>query len=370
MDRRRYLALAATGVAGTLAGCLGGDGPARTWPMRGVDPANTGHHPDATGPTENVRGIWSENTGLVSRPVVDDGTVVVNTPEGLQGLEGDSGDQEWQIDASVSSLSIIEETIYGVASPGVVAVDPAEESLDLVSEVDGSHQLWATGTMTGLVSALDSESVTLAAVDLGTGSTDWSHEVQGWSIGCGVADGLVVVIEQRAEEIRALDLESGDEEWARDGSGSPEANPVIADGTVYVGGDGLTALDLATGTEKWRREIGPVNEPTIANGQVVVGGSVSGDLHSLDTDGDHRWEVWVGGTVMKPLVVQETVYAPTNSAVRAFDMDGRELWHEHAGDHGGTGEAAVVDETVYLSSLGTLAALQEGATPLEPPHTG
>jgi outer membrane protein assembly factor BamB len=96
-------------------------------------------------------------------------------------------------------------------------------------------------------------------------------------------------------------------------------SPVVVDGTVYAGGDGLFALDAADGSIEWRTMTDEtVYGPAIV-GETVYAGSSQGErsrVRAFDADeGTVRWsfEDRLKGPRFRPAIVtDETVYSTVN----------------------------------------------------------
>ena len=76
------------------------------------------------------------------------------------------------------------------------------------------------------------------------------------------------------------------------------ASPIVADGTVYVGGlDGiLYALDLETGKEKWSfRTEGEIRSSVCLGKSTILLNGGDGRLYALDFSGKLRWTFQTGG---------------------------------------------------------------------------
>lgn len=109
------------------------------------------------------------------------------------------------------------------------------------------------------------------------------------------ADGGVYV--SSGSDVYAVDAATGEQRWSFT-SGSDRTgttHPTVADSTVYFGtdhGDGrVYALDAATGHPRWKTTTGaPMRStPLMADGTLYVGGEKG--LHALDaTTGHQRWE--------------------------------------------------------------------------------
>ncbi|MEY7850152.1 PQQ-binding-like beta-propeller repeat protein [Natrarchaeobius sp. A-rgal3] len=114
--------------------------------------------------------------------------------------------------------------------------------------------------------------------------------------------------------VYALDAWTAEREWLFETGDGVESTPLVADGTVYVGctDDRLYALDAETGEEEWVFEAdGPIrSSPTVADGTVFVGES-NGRLLAVDAgDGQLTWEFPLESTTVSssPTVADGIVY--------------------------------------------------------------
>ncbi|WP_306052066.1 outer membrane protein assembly factor BamB family protein [Natronococcus wangiae] len=153
-----------------------------------------------------------------------------------------------------------------------------------------------------------------------------------------------VYLRTDAGELHALDAQDGALEWKRTALTltevpfEPQGTPAVADGTVYVTGNQLTALDAATGEVEWRVTFdgaASMASPTVAYETVYV--VADGSLCAVDAvDGSIVWERdTVGVEAVRPAdvpggrkeitenrafrptpvaVARETVYACTEAA--------------------------------------------------------
>lgn len=152
----------------------------------------------------------------------------------------------------------------------------------------------------------------VVCVDLATGATRWSRQVDDplrpWAFLRPATDGQRVYVGDVGRFV-ALDLQTGDEVWSRSDLGQREnltsfTHPVIAGGSLVVGFPGqqppLWGLDPVTGETRWPlgrsgRSIyqGPSEEIPIHLPQVVVSGL------STDPDGEDLYLVRLGATVQR-----------------------------------------------------------------------
>ncbi|MGW2552110.1 outer membrane protein assembly factor BamB family protein [Streptomyces sp. NPDC001635] len=139
---------------------------------------------------------------------------------------------------------------------------------------------WSMEVADGRVHASDGP--TLFALDAREGSDLWRLSMDGWVYSLK-ADRGTVVTGTRGGGVQAWEASSGQKLWEITGAQtdfeSPEAGPVVHDGTVYVWKDArLRALEARTGEERWSYPIGdaascggvPVRLTQAADGYVYV----------------------------------------------------------------------------------------------------
>ncbi|MET8632355.1 serine/threonine-protein kinase [Streptomyces sp. NPDC004680] len=139
---------------------------------------------------------------------------------------------------------------------------------------------WSMAVADGRVHASDGP--TLFALDARAGSDLWRLSMDGWVYSLK-ADRGTVVTGTRGGGVQAWEASSGQKLWEIAGAQtdfeSPEAGPVVHDGTVYVWKDArLRALEARTGEERWSYPIGdaascggvPVRLTQATDGHVYV----------------------------------------------------------------------------------------------------
>jgi outer membrane protein assembly factor BamB len=193
--------------------------------------------------------------------------------------------------------------------------------------LDGGGDATATGTdeptRTGTPTRTDTPTATETATPEPPDSieTDWpapAHD-PGVSNGTAAAAGPTT----RPAELWAVDL------------GAALSAPVVADGTVYVGGDGTVhALDARTGDRRWEQSVdGTAGDPWVRDGRVFV--PLDGSVAALDrADGT---VVWTEETPDRAafLVAPSGPYwlaGGDSPAVVALADDGTERWRTDIAD--------------------------------------
>jgi outer membrane protein assembly factor BamB len=200
------------------------------------------------------------------------------------------GTERWRHDLGeyASTPAVADGTVvYGAGTARVVAYDAASGTQRWQVDTDGDTT--AAPTVADGRVLVGTRAGTLYAFDLQDGSTTWAAELPGpVRRSVAVTDGSAVVPTE--EGLVAVDSE-GIREWTVDAiTGATE--PVIADGTVYLGeGRTVRALSLADGTERWSFEtrertytdvvLGGIRAaPTVTNGVVLVA-TQAGDVYAL-----------------------------------------------------------------------------------------
>ncbi|WP_162994022.1 outer membrane protein assembly factor BamB family protein, partial [Halalkalicoccus subterraneus] len=183
------------------------------WPTYRADVENTGHLPDASGPTD-PEVAWTAETGgaIYASPTVVDGTVYVGSyDDTLYALEAASGDEEWTFDAGGDVFSSV--TVEGAFA----YVGGFGDAVLALSVGDGEEaERFATNGDVGSSPAIVDDTVYV-----------------------GADDGTVYAL--------------GDNDWEVETGAEVVASPAVSDGRVFVGSfDGVFyALDAATGEELW-----------------------------------------------------------------------------------------------------------------------
>lgn len=323
-------------VTADAAGTAGNDGstfgnaPATDadWPEYGATGRNTGHNPDAAGPTDAVGTAWTFGTDATefstgASPAVVGDTVYVAGENTVYAVNATAGTERWRVDA--------DKPVGPAFHDGGVYV--ADE---------------------GRVRAVDAE----------TGARVWETDIGDRPVGSVTAvDGVIYVVTRTNDggsAVIALDAADGDVGWryAPDATLADAAPTVDPDagpnGTVYVGGAGLSAVDAATGRERWQYEVkGNVvpSAPAAADG-VVYAGDDEGRLYAVDTGGNEIWTTDVGDDrLLSPAVANGTVYVgmPRSDRFVGLDADtGATEWETNLPV--GLGAApSVASDTVYVT---------------------
>ncbi len=148
-----------------------------------------------------------------------------------------------------------------------------------------------------------------------------------------VADGTLYLV---GDTLRALGVENGETKWEispEDGQGSFWAAPTIREGTVYLanGHQRVHAIDAASGEKRWTAavDVGSYVTPRLDEDDeaVYVGGE--GHVSRLDAEtGERQWTHDLFGQVRQPVAVRRgVVYAVTEGGeLYALDEYGEGYW--------------------------------------------
>ena len=172
-----------------------------------------------------------------------------------------------------------------------------------------------------------------------------------------VADGSVYV---STEGLSAFDARTGEREWRVPDIDSAVA-PIVTEDTVYFAGRDLVAVNPRDGTVRWRAErdsdTRASRSPALADGRLFVPSVGRRTLRGYDAaTGEQRWIRSLGGdsSPSAPAVADGRVYV-TDAAKRlvSLDTDGRDLrvLAGGPGDGGVFTSPAVRGGTVYVGGL-------------------
>ncbi|HZU67801.1 MAG TPA: PQQ-binding-like beta-propeller repeat protein [Ktedonobacteraceae bacterium] len=190
----------------------------------------------------------------------------------------------------------------------------------------------------------------LQALDAQTGKFIWKSNIR--VLATAVANGVVYGTSDDGQ-LYALDAQTGTLIWSFSTGFTydPTPVPVVANGIVYFGEDGMYALNAQTGALIWKYSAGEVlGAPAIANGVVYFGDD---GMYALDAQtGALIWEFTPGGLVQSTAsVVNGVVYFGTRDQdVYALNAQtGTLIWKFSTGGII-LSTPAVANGTVYIGS--------------------
>ncbi|MET8011136.1 PQQ-binding-like beta-propeller repeat protein [Streptomyces sp. NPDC005271] len=234
---------------------------------------------------------------------------------------------------------------------------------------------WAMDVANGRIHASDGP--TLYALDTEDGAERWRLSTDGWVYSLKVDRGTVVT-GTRGGGVQAWEAANGELLWEMQGLQTdfetPEAGPVIHDGTVYVWSDArLRALEARTGAERWSYPVGdaascggvPLRLLSAPDGVVYV--SAGTRVLAIDiARGEVRWRFEAPAVFLcapayapGPAVTGGGIYiADYLGTVYALDAaNGRDRWRIATEARQSIEPVLVADGSVHLGSGGALYTL-------------
>lgn len=227
---------------------------------------------------------------------------------------------------------------------------------------------WSMAVAEGRIHASDGP--TLYALDATDGNDLWRVQTDAWAYSLK-ADRGTVVTGTRGGGVQGWEAANGEKLWELTGAQTdfetPEAGPVIHDGTVYVWQDArLKAFEARTGTERWSYPIGdaascggvPVRITQASDGYVYVAAGTR--VLAIDVLSGHvRWHFEAPAVFLSPPAfapgpavtgggVYLTDYLGTVYALDA--TDGRDRWRIATESRASTDPVLVADGHVHVGS--------------------
>lgn len=366
--RRAVLGAGVAGLAGTLAGCARpSGGVVDGWPLWRRDPGRTGYNPEGPGATGATM-VWSSRLGEAGGPPIVMNAGLYLTGESVTAIDRFTGRTRWRhplFFATREAPAVTAGRVYAIGRSSLLSLGTREghrhwfETNDIWryhAPTVANGRLYLGMTKVKFSTSFDARVV---AVSL-DGSDEWMAPV-----GSNTLPPFSVAVEgQRVftgrDRVVALDARTGDRLWTFDDpSISAFADPVVADGTVYVSATRPTAgvpagtlfaLDAADGSEHWRYETGlsPTPPAVTPDGLYLTAEQVT----ALGRDGAQRWSY--GGNqfvTASPSVGADTVFlAGIDGRVVALDAaTGQRQW-QTATPGALLHAPAVIGDWLYVSS--------------------
>ena len=255
--------------------------------------------------------LW-ETPGSRSLAVVDDVVVVAGGQDGVAGLDGTTGEEQWRL----RDTGFVQGA-QGGNGIAVVAVMGPEGSQEPPTEVEGSTILEAVGVTDG--------------------ASRWRTNLEGFALpDPPVVAGDVAAVRACSgpgeQVVSAVDLATGDLNWTWEGGTCDGLGGLASTGSMVVaaGPEGLTALDAGTGEPRFEVPIGDVQRLT-ANADVVVAATPTEVVVFDAGTGTERWRApALGAVLVSPVLTDDLVVVPMADseataasmamAVTAFDL--------------------------------------------------
>ncbi|OIK03938.1 serine/threonine-protein kinase [Streptomyces monashensis] len=295
------------------------------------------------------------------------GDLVYVTSFEVHALDVATGRRRFKTRDVAWSMAVADGRIHASDGPTLFALD-AREGTDLwrlstdawVYSLKADHGTVVTGTRGGGVQAWEAA----------TGQKLWETsgcqtDFESPEAGPLVHDGTVYVWQNG--RLRALEARTGEERWsypvgdAASCGGVPVRLTPAVDGYVYVSaGTRVIAVEAASGMVRWHFEAPAVflSPPTFAPGPAVTGGGVYladylGTVYALDaTDGRDRWRIATEArsSIEPVLVAAGHVHVGSGKALYTLDaVTGTPKWRFQAGGDV-VGAPAVAEGRIHFGS--------------------
>jgi len=363
------------------------------WPTFGQDLQRTGQTPNeapeaptgawtgslasgnatapAVGPDGHVYVVDDDGSGTFTLKQYDpadgsilDMTALTTFPEG-QPVVTESSVLVTTVSGGAGSLKAFDGLLSSLID-NVLDVDLAPSGIDSLS----TPTVGNGGIAYVMADVNTGDPNTLYAVDLSSGTVDWTAELGNGSTVAPpiIQDDGTILVPGGDGVVYEVSESGGVEPFYDTGLDSLSAPAIAPDGTVYVTGGGQTAPTLFSlppdgGPENWTIPFSDaVTSPAVGPGEVVYVADRGGTVHAREADGEQRWASSVSGPLVAAPAVDENgaVYTvatelsgfTSTPVVRRHDpATGSVDW---AADLGGglpvgRGIALAADRTAYVS---------------------
>ncbi|MER6731182.1 serine/threonine-protein kinase [Streptomyces puniciscabiei] len=339
-------------------------------PRPGVTGPDPSVPPAPPQPPENASG-WRPwrfrmSNEVWGTPAVDGDLVYVTSFE-VHALDVATGRRRFKTRDVAWSMAVADGRVHASDGPTLFALD-AREGTDLwrlstdawVYSLNADHGTVVTGTRGGGVQAWEATNGQKLWEIAGCQTDFESPEA-----GPLVHDGTVYVWQDA--RLRALEARTGEERWsypvgdAASCGGVPVRLAPAADGYVYVSaGTRVLAVEAASGMVRWHFEAPAVflSPPAFAPGPAVTGGGVYladylGTVYALDaTDGRDRWRIATEArsSIEPVLVAAGHVHVGSGKGLYTLDaVTGTPKWRFQAGGDV-VGAPAVAEGRIHFGS--------------------
>ncbi|GAA0587414.1 outer membrane protein assembly factor BamB family protein [Actinomadura livida] len=241
------------------------------------------------------------------------------------------------------------------------APPPMRDGKVLWKRPSGDEYLVSSPVVAGGQVFVGSEKGNLLAFDARTGKPRWTYRAARRIVtGPAAASGLVYALSQDGV-LHAVDARTGRLKWQRT-VGNTQADPIVAGGLVYCGGDALNALDAAGGSVRWRGA-GAGRTPAAAGGAVYVPGEKKLVAYDAST-GRARWTYPSPGGVQDAAAANGLVCFADFQGEKVHAVDartGKRRWTFDIGETA-TSRPVITDRAVYAADYGGKVSALDPAT--------
>ncbi|WP_406473116.1 serine/threonine-protein kinase [Streptomyces platensis] len=337
---RRRLLVAAAGGGALLAAAGGGTA---WWLTRADAPSDPFDIPPAAkvraAPLGSAEGspepLWSiQDVADAASPAplpVRDVVVYAASGGGIAARQVTDGRERWRADEAKADAG------YLSIGDRLVAAADAEGTLRTWVAATGSPR-WTVDAEAGALLAADAHAVYLLTSDgrlrcVGTdGKVRWTRRppltLSGGHPAAALGAGHLVLSTETGD-VAAVRADDGSRAWIRKGQAAGPLRPAIDGGTVYLGGNSLSAVKATDGHELWAQN--PLRPPTRGTGGWGPPAVAGGVIHALDCEALRSLHA-DGSQAADPVMVAGVV-PPWRPPV----VQGNSVWIVESGDTGVSG---------------------------------
>lgn len=346
-----------------------------SWPESGYDDGNTRYAPENTGPVANIKQVWRYQLDSIPAQIaIANETVFCDEYQSdgqLYSLEASSGTERWTSEGT--KIEIANDSVYTHDTRNVLALNPTNGAERWRSEYTFSNGSLRKLSITAdqiisITNNVENETSDVYSLGVDDGAEQWQFQTDGNIISNPAVGEDSIVVGNDNNYLYLIQASDGSERW-RFRTQSGVISTILADGTVYFGGDEYVyAVDAATGSERWRFQAGRESTGSIPTASVptaVAEGTVyargDGNIYALSAaDGTEQWRIESDGAVSA--VVGDLIYAHGGRDVYTLNPDdGTEQWRFQLDDR--LAGLAVANGMVYVGSRNNTVYALSGDTP-------
>jgi len=262
---------------------------------------------------------WQFQAGgpVASTPTIDNGTIYFGCDDhNFYAVDLASASVKWTFPTTEpidTRPPIYNGTVYFASGNGnLYAVDESSGTAKWQLYI-GLVAIASPQLSDGLI-YIGSRSDSLYAVDATTGNQVWSAKADGFSLENSkpTVDSGVVYVGAESGSLFAFNAATGAQEWMSLNQASVYDQPFIYNNTVYVTADDgtLDAVNAQTGAPVWKYSMIYANGagPLVADGTLYVGGGGSHYFYAFDpASGNIKWTFYTGNAPVlsfRPLYIE------------------------------------------------------------------
>lgn len=245
---------------------------------------------------------WRHSAAVATATTVHEGSAYIGTenPErALIAVDESTGEEAWSVAFSGkptvyafrTAPAVHGDTVY-IATTGTGTNSRSSSVLHAVS-IDGTTR-WSTSLAgrTDIVPAVDTDTVyvgtsagTVYAVSVKTGAVQWSTAVTGSVTTSPAIDADHAYLGTSDGSFYAIDKNRGTESWSARAT-VLYTDPVVTEGTVYVGGETVQARDKGDGAVRWVYDMSfeghtSFTSPVVVDGAMLIGACTKPKRHQV-----------------------------------------------------------------------------------------